>query len=307
MIRIGSLFSGIGGLELGIEVALAEVGIPARVLWQVEIDPFCRSVLARHWPEATRYEDVRSVTGMHRPECDLDDDCWSSDRILAPVDLICGGFPCQDIALPGNGAGLAGERSGLWRDYARLVRELRPRFVVIENVAALLSRGIGTVLGDLAEAGYDAEWTCVRAADVGAPHGRERLFVVAYAHGEGFQRIGTDDVYSDEGVDEQPGHDADGCGAARGGGSATQQDRAWIEGAGQSGMVGSADGLPCRMVLPGRWPNSYGSCQETWEPPRVVERMTETDRARRSALGNAVVPHVAHEAARRLLVPLLRA
>src|SRR5690606_28720166 len=105
----------------------------------------------RHWPDARRFDDVRTV-GAHN---------------LAPVDLICGGFPCQDISVAGKGAGLDGERSGLWVEFARIVRELRPRFVVVENVPALLARGFGRVLGDLAACGYDAEWDCIPAAAVG--------------------------------------------------------------------------------------------------------------------------------------------
>lgn len=159
MISVGSLFAGIGGLELGLERA----GL-GPVRWQVESDPYCISVLAHHWPEAKRYVDVRSV-GAHN---------------LEAVDLICGGFPCQDISVAGSGEGLAGARSGLWSEYARIVRELRPRFVVVENVAALLGRGFGDVLGDLAALGYDAWWDCIPAAAVGAPHRRDRIFVVAW-------------------------------------------------------------------------------------------------------------------------------
>jgi len=168
VIRIGSLFSGIGGLELGIEAALSEHGIKHHVAWQVERDPFPRSILAMHWPSADR--TVEYVT-------------LASGSNLAPVDLICGGFPCQDLSYAGKGAGLEGERSGLWSEYRRIVCELRPQIVIMENVAALLTRGVERVLGDLAALGYDARWRCVRASDVGAPHRRERLFIVAYAHG----------------------------------------------------------------------------------------------------------------------------
>lgn len=172
-VTIGSLFAGIGGLELGLGWALEESGIPHRVAWQVEVEPFPRAVLARHWPEADR-----TVTDV----------CLASAANLSTVDLICGGFPCQDLSFAGKGAGIGvGTRSGLWHEYARVVRELRPRIVVVENVGALLSRGLGVVLGDLAEAGYDAEWRCVRASDVGAPHQRERLFVVAYRDRGGCQ------------------------------------------------------------------------------------------------------------------------
>src|SRR3990167_10929952 len=130
--RIGSLFSGIGGLELGLE--WAGVG---RTVWQVELDPYCRAVLAKHWPDAQRFTDVR--------------DCNSTN--LPPVDVLCGGFPCQDISDAGKRAGITGARSGLWSEFARIIRELRPRYVVVENVRALLVRGIDTVLGDLAAAG----------------------------------------------------------------------------------------------------------------------------------------------------------
>jgi DNA (cytosine-5)-methyltransferase 1 len=126
-----------------------------------EIDPFCRRVLSKHWPGVPVYEDVRSVTGV-------------------AADVICGGFPCQDISYAGKGAGLAGERSGLWAEYFRLICELRPRFAVVENVSALLDRGMGRVLGDLASVGYDAEWHCIPASAIGAPHDRDRVWIVAY-------------------------------------------------------------------------------------------------------------------------------
>jgi DNA (cytosine-5)-methyltransferase 1 len=159
-LTVDSLFAGIGGIELGLEWTEA-----FRTVWQVERDPYCQRVLAKHWPDAVRHEDVCAVGAAN----------------LAPVDLICGGFPCQDISNAGKRAGIDGERSGLWREYARIVRELRPRYVLVENVAALLGRGLGVVLGDLAACGYDAEWSVLSAQNVGAPHLRERLFVIAYA------------------------------------------------------------------------------------------------------------------------------
>ena len=159
--RIGSLFSGIGGLELGLERAIPG----AQVVWQVEKDLYARRVLEKHWPEARRYEDVKEV-GAHN---------------LGVVDLICGGFPCQDISGAGKRAGLEGERSGLWFEFARIISEIQPRYVVLENVAALRSRGLDRVLGSLAESGYDAVWDCIPAAAVGAPHRRDRWFCVAYS------------------------------------------------------------------------------------------------------------------------------
>lgn len=156
----GSLFSGIGGMDLGLERA----GMTCR--WQVEIDPYATRVLEKHWPTVKRYGDIRAVdTGE-----------------LERVDLITGGFPCQDVSLAGLGAGLYGERSGLWSEYLRIVRSLRPRFVLVENVSALLVRGFDRVLSDLAVNGYDAEWDSLRAGYFGAPHRRERIFVLAYAN-----------------------------------------------------------------------------------------------------------------------------
>ncbi len=163
----GSLFAGIGGFDLGLERAGLQCA------WQVEIDPFCRRVLERHWPHVRRHDDVRTFP----PE---DSNEWR-------VDLICGGFPCQDVSLAGKGKGLDGDRSGLWFEYARIVRELRPRFVLVENVSGLLVRGFDRVLGSLAEIGYDAEWRCVKTSSIGASQHRERLWILAYPHNEGCQ------------------------------------------------------------------------------------------------------------------------
>ena len=156
----GELFAGIGGFSLGLERA----GMTCK--WQVEIDPYATAVLKKHWPDVPKHDDVRTFPPTH--------DDYS-------VDLVCGGFPCQDISVAGKGAGLAGERSGLWNDFARVIRTVWPTWVVIENVPALTSRGLGTVLGDLAEIGFDAEWHCIPASAVGAPHRRERIWIVAHA------------------------------------------------------------------------------------------------------------------------------
>ena len=161
-ITFGSLFAGIGGFDLGFERA----GMQCK--WQVEIDDYANKVLAKHWPKVHRERDIRQC-GKHN---------------LEYCDVICGGFPCQDISYAGRGAGLAGERSGLFFEAVRVVRELQPRFVVLENVAALLTRGMDRVLGTLAEIGYDAEWNCIPAAYVGAPHIRDRVFILANARCE---------------------------------------------------------------------------------------------------------------------------
>jgi len=139
-------------------------------VWYSEIDPFACRVMERRFPEARNYGDIRSIEG--------------SD--VAAVDVLCGGFPCQDIsqaqAQSGDGIGLAGAHSGLWSEFSRLVGELQPAWVVIENVPMLRRRGLGRVLRDLASFGYDATWTTVAAGAVGAPHKRARLWVVAYPH-----------------------------------------------------------------------------------------------------------------------------
>jgi DNA (cytosine-5)-methyltransferase 1 len=175
VLTIGSLFSGIqtGGLDLGLERA------GHRVVWQVEIDPFCRAVLAKHWPDVPRYEDVHDV-GAHN---------------LEPVDLVCGGFPCQPVSVAGKQLAREDER-WLWPEFARILRELRPRFVLLENVPGLLVHGMGDVLGDLADLGYDAEWESIPAAAVGAPHLRYRVFVVAYAGGIRRDFAGTEQPLS---------------------------------------------------------------------------------------------------------------
>ena len=161
--KVLDLFSGIGGFSLGLERA----GMTTVAF--CEIDPYCRKVLRKHWPDVPIYDDVRTLTA----------DALRRDGI-ADVDVICGGFPCQDISRAGGQVGLDGERSGLWSEIARLVGELRPSLVIVENVAALLDNGMGRVLGDLSDLGYDAEWSTVSACSVGLPHVRQRVFIVAY-------------------------------------------------------------------------------------------------------------------------------
>lgn len=180
-LKVLSLFAGIGGFDLGLE----RTGGFETVAF-CEIDPFCRRVLAKHWPEVKQYGDVRELTA----------DRLRADGIVP--DVICGGFPCQDISDAGAKVGIAGERSGLWAEYARLIGELRPAFVIVENVAALLSRGLGRVLGDLASIGYDAEWHCIPASAVGAPHRRDRLWIVSYPNVSGSQCGAHSGVYPRE-------------------------------------------------------------------------------------------------------------
>jgi DNA (cytosine-5)-methyltransferase 1 len=165
MMNVLSLFAGIGGLELGLERA------GMTVVGQVEINPFCRSVLDKHWPGVPRHDDVRTATQ------------WWDSQPRPVVDLICGGFPCQDISHAGKRAGITGPKSSLWGAMLDTIRHLRPRYVLVENVSALAIRGLDTVLADLAGIGFDAEWATLRASDFGAPHNRERLYILAHPAG----------------------------------------------------------------------------------------------------------------------------
>lgn len=160
MITIGSCFSGIGGFELGLERAIPN----STTIWQIEQDRFCQSVLARHWPSAVIHQDIRQV----------------SSKVLPYVDIMCGGFPCQDISIAGKQEGINGEKSGLWWEMHRLISEIRPRVIVLENVAAIVRNGLSTVSESLAQLGYDLEWQIISARQFGAPHIRRRWFGVAY-------------------------------------------------------------------------------------------------------------------------------
>ena len=160
------LFSGIGGFSLGLERA------GFKTVAFCEVDKKCQAVLKKHWPDVPMFDDVSNLKGKDIEE---------------KIDVICGGFPCQDISLAGKGAGLAGKRSGLWSEFHRLIEEIRPKYAIIENVSALRSRGLDQVLRALSEIGYDAEWHCITAASVGAPHRRDRIWIVAYADNEGSQ------------------------------------------------------------------------------------------------------------------------
>lgn len=213
MLTIGSLFAGIGGIELGLE----RTGY-FKTVWQVENEPACIKRLEKNWSEVPRYGDVRGLSGLRDTKSntvsqkreiqkgeitnsggsDIDvanpksresgeqnnqqrrEDTGSGSQKVPYADLICGGFPCQDISNAGKRVGIEGKRSGLWSEMARLVGEIRPRYVLVENVSALLTRGIDRVLGDLATLGYDAEWDCIPASAIGANHQRDRVFIVAY-------------------------------------------------------------------------------------------------------------------------------
>lgn len=164
------LFSGIGGFELGLERA------GMRIIAMCEIDEYCRNVLHHHWPKVPIFTDIRELSGrtFNPPR--------NKPRRFPVIDVICGGFPCQGISEAGLRQGLQDPRSGLWREYARIIGEIRPKYVIVENVSEILrdGYGMGEVLGDLAKIGYDSEWHSIPALAVGADHIRERIWIIAY-------------------------------------------------------------------------------------------------------------------------------
>lgn len=308
---IGSLFSGIEGLGLGLEWA----GL-GPVEWQVEKDPYARLVLASRFPHVQQFDDVRAV-GAHN---------------LKRVDIICGGYPCQPFSFAGPRRGESDPRH-LWPEYNRILGELRPRFAVLENVPGHLSMGFRRVLGDLAENGYDAIWFHLRASDVGAPQRRERLFVVAYRDGsrepQSQRRVAGErgrfgdcgwqmaDADSEDGT-SGPGHGERGgltepandglladtdcarlegrCEPERGSADerpARQSGTARLDDGGQgrepqSGLGRVFDGIPAGLDG-GRWPARPGEEQHAWEPPRTCSKIPNRP-ARLKCLGNSVVP-----------------
>ena len=200
-----SLFSGYGGFSMGLRLA----GVPIRTIGYCEIEPYCQEIIKARirdgqLDDAPIYADIRAFIG----------EGWA-EQYSGLVDIITGGFPCQDISVAGKGLGIdAGERSGLWREMVGAIGVIRPRYALLENVSAILVRGLDRVLGDLAEIGYDAVWTVVSAAHVGAPHIRERFWLLAYARCQpGYVRVNPVDgrnvllQQGDYGAEEERGQD----------------------------------------------------------------------------------------------------
>jgi DNA (cytosine-5)-methyltransferase 1 len=293
-VNVLDLFSGIGGFSLGLERA------GMRTVAFCEIEPYCRAVLAKHWPGVPIIHDVRAVGAQ-------------SLAGVEAIDVICGGFPCQDISNAGKRAGIDGARSGLWSEYARIIGELRPRYVIVENVAALLGRGLERVLGDLATLGFDAEWHCIPAAAVGAPHIRDRLWCIAYAqhpdaHGLGLHRAreheqrdaqsaheqirisrSLGEILADAGFDgRKPRRAGDGAEGARGrelGRGSVGADE--VANTNEPGLEIRLEGQPGERAAPfgrGWWVTEPDVGRVAHGVPARVDRLR--------ALGNAVVPQV---------------
>lgn len=274
--RVLDLFSGIGGFSLGLERAGMETAAFC------EINEYARSILAKHWPGVRCYDDVRQLTGAR----------LTADGV-GRIDLMCGGFPCQDLSFAGKGAGLAGERSGLYREIVRLAGEIRPLVIILENVSALLSRGLGDVLGDLAALGYDAEWHCLPASYVGAHHRRDRIWIIAYlqtfaqrsyAHGSGSHRaevvVEGSSQFRDKQIRVVGSMGADVADAERGRSQGGDEQRAWS---------------PAIFAPEIRRHRRGRQLRKTWRTEPDVGRVAHgvpfaVDRIQ--CLGNAVVPQI---------------
>lgn len=301
-LKVGGLCSGIGGIEYAFTAAGFNVN------WMVEINEYCQSVLSFHWPMACIHSDIHAV-GRHN---------------LSPVDVLVAGFPCQPYSKAGKRKGATDERD-LWPQVYRVVSELRPRVFFFENVDSLNDPGSGgafiRILQQLAEIGYDAEWTCLRASDFGAPHQRERLFTVAY----------TDRYRRPESATGQSPHDKErhnpscergwsaeldaplaggqilgdasrtGLALSEGQQSGVRAEFAPSERTGveigrrtglyEPGLGTGSDGLPGQLVGH-HFPAGQGAEQYLWEPPRIIAERDKDWKEKVTAIGNAVVPQV---------------
>ena len=291
--RFGSLFSGIGGLDLGLERAGMEC------VWQVEVDDYATRVLERHWPHVPRWRDVWGFIGDanggdvapqqagHQEKRKPSRNCsWHA------VDLICGGFPCQPVSVAGRRQGDRDER-WLWPAFREVVSIFRPRWVVVENVPGLLSadsgRLFGGILADLAELGFDAEWQVLPAAAFGAPHLRKRVFVIAHCNSQRFTWGQKQDGSSFEPEQQAPRRDY--AGGLGGDASDTNSNTLRQQSGGQCGARGPAQATIDQF-------NGWRSVKPTI---RRGDDGTAYRVDRLRGLGNAVVPQVAEWIGRRIM------
>ena len=285
-LTVGSLFSGIGGFELGLERTGG-----FKTVWQCEIDPFCQKILEKHWPDVKRFTDIKKM---------------GIEEGIPHVNVICGGFPCQPVSCAGKRKGKEDER-WLWPEFCRVVRCVRPEWVLVENVPGLLSADSGRlfagILRDLSESGYDAEWNIVSAASVGAPHLRRRVFVVAHAMQQRTDGRQEDSTFLGNGRTQsilrselqRKSAPAD---VGRDGKSQRNDGKETLANTKisrlkisertsgpESGLAGSERGRIFRREPTGTWPIESGFCRMADGIPSGVDRLR--------ALGNAIVPQCA--------------
>jgi DNA (cytosine-5)-methyltransferase 1 len=266
------LFSGIGGFALGAYWA----GTRFEHHYYSEVDPYAIKVYQARFPDAIGLGDIRNIRGAGLPGGE-----W----------IIAGGFPCQDISVAGKGAGISGARSGLWYEYARIIGELRPRYAIMENVGALVSRGLDSVLGSLAEIGYDAEWQDIRASDVGAPHRRERIWIVAYPDaGDAERRQGERSRIwkqeSGEGANDNPGRS----------GKAYVPQQALADASDGGNVRRDGELEPAESEVREHRGSPQDGCGEWWAVEPGVGRLAHGVPARvdrLKCLGNSIVPQIA--------------
>ena len=267
-LTVGSLFSGIGGLDLGLERAGMEV------IWQSEIDPYASKVLTKHWPKVPNYGDIKAIN-------------W---RDVVRPDVICGGYPCQPFSLAGRRAGEDDPRH-LWPWVLNAISELRPKYAILENVRGHLSMGGTSVIADLATVGYDAEWHLVSAASVGAPHRRDRIVIIAHPNnsGSGTSERSADNNWSQE-IKGQ--NNVAQCGLSRPSADVADYDSKW------DGFDRSPEtSRQARFFRSDNTRREASNVSRQWwatEPDvgRVADGVpSRVDRLR--GLGNAVVPQVA--------------
>lgn len=277
LINVGSLFSGIGGIDLAFQWAGFEIA------FQVEIDDFCQAVLRKNFPTVPKFKDICHVRGSDLPS----------------VDVLAGGFPCQNISITGKRKGLEGEQSVLWTEFARLLGELRPSIAFVENVPNITRLGGTRVVGDLAALGYDAEWGIVPANAVGSPQSRKRWFLVGYANGERYTSSFTPTNSPHDQERHNPPHQPYGQNIlyspipndaleSRITGNIYRQPN------GKSGMVRILNGLSFGMDGH-KFPAPSNEPSHKDEPDLTIERGSDPHwAARMKALGNAVVPQVVY-------------
>ena len=272
MLQILDLFSGIGGFSLGLE----RTGAFKTVAF-CEVDEKARMVLAKHWPDVPIYNDVKEVTNER----------LKADGIVP--DVITGGFPCQDISVAGKGEGLSGERSGLWFEYERIIEEVGPSWIIIENVSALRSRGLLTILQNLSKIGYDAEWHCIPASHLGAPHKRDRIWILGYPHGQQVNPVfnGSGSKRSREAASAGPLYTS----YTSGGNDVANTQSERVQGYGSGGKQESYLHAGQEVSLCG----SEGQGAAFWEVEPDVGRVVDglpgrVDRLKQ--LGNSVVPQI---------------
>ena len=315
--KVLHLFAGAGGSHLAGEM------LGWRSVGSVEIEPYCQAVIRNHYPEEVIHGDITTFSAAH---------------LRGSVDGICGGFPCQDISSAGKGAGITGEKSGLWKEFARVIGECRPAWAFIENSPLLRSRGMGVVLRDLASFGYDAEWSTYRASDVGAPHRRDRMWVLAYSPQLLSDVCGTDgrevpefgdgsfpqDVAdTDKGRDDIDGSDTAASPHMRNGGGGGSDE--WSPGCGSQNVAADdkthSEGISEQPGgVPAQIPNadSNGSwwASDPADLPEpslgrvvngVANRLLRWNRVHAvAALGNGWVPQQAAEAFRQLMARAMK-